>query len=688
MAPSYFLLPIRMEFIYFASNDSYAYALNAKDGTLIWKSVKLPGAGFHSWWPVVYRDVIIFTGSENYRGVVGPYGIDEQMMQLNDLFPNNDQDPRGVLSGPTGHEPGDWTSGTLTMDTSKPNKTANGFTTAITEYLEAKPWRRTYFVLDRFTGVEKTYDFDHDGKSEYAPILFLGSHSGNRYPPVLGKDGVIYQLSTYMSDPYISGGGIVGWKLNTPYLSLISSYWNPTDEENSISAGGNLIYWDHAYLDAGSKDISSPLLDEWVRYYVHLDTILPGYNSRAWYDQLFGNQNGVYGYLGDQNPPIPYLGKLYFHQRNALVAFGETTQPPVEMPIAKIKPIQSAMTTPTTDQLKQDLSLEIEKIVQAGFLRPGYIGSGLFDHASLNFGDYLADYWSNPADTIYTLIRALPYLPTDLQQRTRVYIQNYFMAFPLYSIAHIGWKDGVAREAFDLPPEVDADRINYPPQTSTRYEQYSGWKFPPYSFYAMWKYAVEFGNANEIYQLSLGKLNSVPDNTYLSNYPYVHNAYIAGYLGFLELEKLAGYPESSTVRAELNRLLELRSLNFNKDTPWVDPNDPYQSYKRELSVARNFMYLVPELAQYLHDHNLVYVQNAIAEYEFVAPYWFVSKFESTPDEGVLKPLYTYHALFQAKAQILGENRSDLIKYLDVPAVQRGDLFYLQNLIAVIEAGSP
>ena len=52
--------------VYFASQDSHAYALNAQSGALVWKSAKLPGAGFHSFWPVVYRDRVIFSGSHNY----------------------------------------------------------------------------------------------------------------------------------------------------------------------------------------------------------------------------------------------------------------------------------------------------------------------------------------------------------------------------------------------------------------------------------------------------------------------------------------------------------------------------------------------------------------------------------------------------------------------------------------------
>jgi hypothetical protein len=42
-------------------------------------------------------------------------------------------------------------------------------------------------------------------------------------------------------------------------------------------------------------------------------------------------------------------------------------------------------------------------------------------------------------------------------------------------------------------------------------------------------------------------------------------------------------------------------------------------------------------------------------------------------------------MFQAKAWILKEPRDELVKYLDVPGFPRGDLFYIQNLVAAIEA---
>ena len=97
------------------------------------------------------------------------------------------------------------------------------------------------------------------------------------------------------------------------------------------------------------------------------------------------------------------------------------------------------------------------------------------------------------------------------------------------------------------------------------------------------------------------------------------------------------------------------------------------------------MFLVPELGQYLHDNALADVQQAFEEYNEVAPYWFVTYYEATTGEGTIQHLYDHHALFQAKALILKEYREELTKYLDVPAVEVGDLFYIQNLVAAIKA---
>jgi hypothetical protein len=105
-----------------------------------------------------------------------------------------------------------------------------------------------------------------------------------------------------------------------------------------------------------------------------------------------------------------------------------------------------------------------------------------------------------------------------------------------------------------------------------------------------------------------------------------------------------------------------------------------------LTAAQNFLYLTPELAAQLRNNHLAQVQSALDEYELNSPRWFVGRGGGVFGEGAVNHLYERLALFQARALILQQPLSELASYLDVPAFAAGDLFYLQNLAAAIEAG--
>jgi hypothetical protein len=668
--PVLFSAAFKDDVIYFASNDAHAYALNAGDGGLVWKSAKLPGAGFHSWWPVVYRDWVILAGSHNYlfdRDLRLPDSLKFDEQELRDVYTEQGIPP-GEYVGATGNQPGDWVAGTLTVDASR-----------ITDYFEERPWRRTYFVLNRSTGQEFTFDSDSDGQVEYAPILWSGStHSGNRYPPVIGSDGVLYQHNNYISDPWVGRGQTSGWKFGTEFISIIAEDISPIDELQAVSAGGDLVYYSHWESEAGAYDVTIPYGGpnrEWKYYDYNLSSVAPGYNSQYVDDLAYGNLNGIYG--GPQNPPIPYQGRVYWHVNNGVLAFGSPGGASSPLPLGETVEVQSPSVAIPPEVLKQILATEVQKMIDAGHLRPGYHGTGLGDMIMGYELGYLSHYFHNPAETLYTLIRALPYLPPQLQQQTREYLQREFEDYPPYSVAHIGWQEGAPREAYITLPEVEARMTTYG-QADGIWN--SAWNFPQYSFYGLWKYAQEFGGAEEIFDQIRNKLETPPSDNYLAEYPFIHNAYIAGYIGYLELQKLAGEPESPSIRAELNRLLRLRVAQFSKDNQYTGMDD----YRRALNISKNFIYLVPELGDYLHDNALDEVQEALDEYNQIAPNWFVSKFDSSFDEARLHYLYDYHALFQAKALILHQSQGELVKYLDVPAFATGDLFYIQNLVAAIE----
>ncbi|MCB0178009.1 MAG: PQQ-binding-like beta-propeller repeat protein [Anaerolineae bacterium] len=786
--------------IYFAANDNFAYALQASTGQLTWKSAKLPGDGFQAWWPVVYKDYVIFSGAVDYRHQqeVGTQSIrdvipngssyqisDEAMgdfiygIQRDDLFYPGVA--TGDLLGAT------FSAGSAQDPTAKNWPWPNGRTVIdgrrATEYYEDdgnirfdrpdhKPWRRTTVFLERQTGQEYTFDSDGDNLQEYPPFLSVGTKSGNQYPPILmpDKNGQVneilykYNFSKYYGLYGISKANAMGWSPANPrYLQFISESTTAIDEPIALSGSGNVVFsnlccdrvasWLHLTEGVGgsfwnyNKTLESlNLLFETnpgdLQSYQR--SLAPQYDEMWWESSMwtglprlyggFGNQNSIYHNHGLQNPFIPYQEKLFVHRSNAIIALGPN--PPEVPPSAQLpsNPTQADheayeaaiinlkkrplltynkqkndnIAPITTTDLEQKLETEILKMINQGHLRPGYYGVGQYGYRNL------LTYFENPGDTLLTLSIAYPHLSPGTQTLLRTYLQEeYEHYFKNVMYGRIGWSEQpvdpdfgqlAGRESMPLPPEVAEDIKRRQKSTSAG----SGWpwNYPQHNFYALWKYAEIFPDeALPIYNkiLSENRLQlisqsngekSLPDNERLAFNPWEHNAYIAAYIGFLNLQELAGRDTADAalrnqVDAELQRLLDLRASTFEKDQPWVGDNirSGGDIHRRDMSIARNFLFITPELGTYLHDHALSEAQDAVDEYNWVAPYWFVARYEASVSEGVQRLLYDYPALFQAKAYILGEPQDELVKYLDVSAFEVGDLFYIQNLVAALEAPS-
>ena len=75
----------------------------------------------------------------------------------------------------------------------------------------------------------------------------------------------------------------------------------------------------------------------------------------------------------------------------------------------------------------------------------------------------------------------------------------------------------------------------------------------------------------------------------------------------------------------------------------------------------------------------------LQKYQEIAPYWMVAHNGETQGESAIQPYQQTHSLFQALALVKKATRAELIKYLDTPIVPVGDLYYIDNLVAVLEA---
>jgi hypothetical protein len=680
--------------ILFGSQDAHAYALDARTGTQVWRSEKLPGMGWHSWWPVIYRDVVLFTRTEVEKGLVG--------FQNDWLFSKSKTAKN--LPGIRGTEPGDWVAETPTVDL---RTNPNGGT--ISDWFEQYPWRRSLIVLDRKTGKEVAFDLDQDGTTDAAPMLWAWTHAGTCYPPLVsGYDHVIYFRSiSHAVGSSIPGAVLVGWKYGTPFLSLPvsqmsgqSGFW-PGDEPVGISAGGSCVYWNlcnDRYVGSADLSVANTSFPDpdGRRQWRHMtgdgfktSSLPAGYNSQVSpYLWSVGPANikPMYWAHGDNVGPTIYDGRMYVQRGNAIVAFspdGPGSSAPV-LPVARIAPGGTGPEPLSETELRARLATEVRNILDQGHLMAGFAKIGLIDFRTVNsLGDYLLHYWHNPADMLLVLLQALPHLPPDMQDQVRQYLQKEYTTFPPYQYTHIGFRDGAPREPFAYPPSTSrAIDHDFGPLTGNSFR---GWSKPPHNVYAMWKYAqAGLADAATVFQQASGVIGATPPDPYLQAFPHVHNAYIAGHVGYVELAKMAGRPHAAQ-QQELNRLLELRARTFRWDVPADTGNAGSDQYFYTLITAWNFMHLVPELADYLRQNALVKVQDAIERYTRMAPYWMVGHNEEVQHENGITPLYQTHALFQAKAQILRVSRDALAQVLDTPLVPAGDLFYLQDLLAALEA---
>ncbi|MBM4028668.1 MAG: hypothetical protein FJ280_25215 [Planctomycetes bacterium] len=176
----------------------------------------------------------------------------------------------------------------------------------------------------------------------------------------------------------------------------------------------------------------------------------------------------------------------------------------------------------------------------------------------------------------------------------------------------------------------------------------------------------------------------MPAGSFLADKPHLLNCYIAGYYGLLGLGELAGEPRDATVAQWLEAALARRVVQCG--------DDPRSLTSIE---AGGYLFLVPELGEHLHRHARDKVAAPVKlQSEVLTPLWFLARVdESTKllvftkfNEGATSHFYDVSGTFNAMALALKRPQAELIRYLDSPLVQRGDLFHLQNLVSTLEAG--
>ena len=697
--------------LYFASMDMYGYALNATTGAVVWRTPqKLPGEQYTTWWPVVHGNYLVWSGSTAYKPRASPGALDvgPDGVDFHAFF----GDPGDTLTAGTVISSSDgshgWPPGSTVMST-----VAGPGPHTLQGWADSFPSRRVYAIVNKSNGAEPFY----------LPMLESGQNpSGQMHPPV--SDGT----SLYFNGPFenftIPRSRPMAWTEGTPWLRMVGGFTFAADEPLILSMAGGRVFA-NLCCDREARTVQPVSSPAFWQYSNMLNAVLPSQGDPNPYDPMWafydgeqflqrlggyykGNsnsRNGVYHNHGMQNPLVPLaftnaasqrVERLFTHRSNTIIALGpDATKTPLPLVTINPNPARPGRTLDSA-ALRSRLETEIRKMVdlylahgENGFLRPAYFndGGGVSNTTVMPEPN---TYFLVPADMLYTLSIAYPYvsptLKTNLLSYLDAYWQRYFVRSP---VRRIGWNSGTPREAMVYPPEVENRMLQIGDAT--------GGSMPQRVFYAAWKYAqLAPSQAVSIYNTVRPLLVYPPPPTLdIVRGPGVYNDYIAGYQGFVNLHDLAGISADLALKAnvanQLSSLLNTRLTNFAKDHPWEGRIDnprgiAINNYVRQFNCTRNFLYMTPDLGQAMRSSSQApTILAALDEYTYVCSQWFMTRAHDSFQEISAYHIFDSHALFLAKAYVAGLSQSELSKWIDVPWML-GDLYHIQNLTAALQVG--
>ena len=686
--------------VYFGAEDVTAYALDAGDGTLRW-STRLQGQSLADRWPVVVGDAVI------YRS--------QSLHFFHDLLHEGDDvmDEAGAVAS-------DWS-----IDWGKVRP-------KILAFLSENPDRQTFFVLDADTGARRGP----------VPVLYTYGNGDSPGPPtVRGEE--IYTLfrarhgiqndagSVHVTTRYDAALGRMN--LNTLDIANLRlapgeewhlQYRATSDEPAVLSMAGSMLFVD-TWTRLGGIDVDTGELFEVANVADHwpecgIECVgragpMPFFDSYPFPDPRVSE-----GYI--HRPAVIANGVIYWRViEGGLAAIGhsssvqsqpylwpapdlmaERQQPEgdVDHPVAHalLSSVESLSEyvwdeplrpVPYPDaELVARLEKEVQAIVNAGHLAPFFIERGFTtpqgipgdsahpEEGLVKFGPSGNVYWFDPGELVYTLSLAYPYLADHLKSQVRAYLRNEMNRYP--PLEALPWParetwlvDGTRRESYSVTilPNV------WPPPA------------PPLStLYALWAYADATGDwayledhwsqINALFDQKKGEVDS-----YAAISGAIGYARIAAHLG----HAAAAHEGESVAVAAMTAGQDWAAFLETANVRYPDTRDSTTGLR-----APVFFGLVPEVGCYLRDTSgdtVTAYLDTLTDYYDGAFLWYVTRLglQTEPGESSFHGPELAWSVFLAQAYMQDLDQTGLRSYLDRPW-GLGDLFYLQKLVATIEAG--
>ena len=387
-------------------------------------------------------------------------------------------------------------------------------------------------------------------------------------------------------------------------------------------------------------------------------------------------------------------------------------------------------------ELSQDLDSEVQKLVSAGHLAPWIFSDTVPRHN--NRGDI---YWLNPAQVLSILSEVSDALPVGSKGQLVQYLKSERSAFPPEDVYNLPLDAGTQRPYFSLSGQSYGDRW-----VETRPELFLE-HVPLYNFYALARY-YEITNdplSLVIWHKALSALDrDAREQDWASFYWFEGyddrpvavvnaNRYFAGLVGFVRLAGRAGdtqaealgralFAKAAVLRLGMSKypaylyaagLVELpkepdwmvtyaanKYSGFLFTYDWTGAQDDARQFVtlNQFGITLNesvsdlgggyliaFKDLTPQLAHFLRQYALEESSLYIRRVETFLPHWYAAFAEGTlgQEHNLSYPVDSYQ-IFLAKAWIEGASAQELSRYIDIPWLQFGDLFYMHKIAETIK----
>jgi|GEM_PF-2274935 len=374
--------------------------------------------------------------------------------------------------------------------------------------------------------------------------------------------------------------------------------------------------------------------------------------------------------------------------------------------------------------LVERLERHVREMVQAGLLRPL-----LYIHGGLGTDWYANWYWAGGPETVGAIARAQPYLSADLQAAVREYAATELAARPPLTYDRSLYATGAERAPYAIP--YDQVRAG---TSAAREEAYRRRNFllDLYRLEAA-RAALGVGPDPAALREQAGRLAAdlearmdwaILGPSRLRTVSNVHearfmtlqgsaayNSWLAGAVGLARLARRNGWAKEEQQAwrlaarlaaarvgqaryvAEMHRmgLVRGRAEDDPRCIAHIDPActvvrwGPVGTVTMQDQEFPPFIDLVPEVGRLLGDFARPECAMYLAHLDEAFPYWYLSEGpKQTATEHRTCPLWHISGNVAAQAYVLGGKGEAVRRYVDATRF-KGDLFYIQNLVAAIES---